>query len=289
MHRYFKFFIRWGILGATLIFLTKTLLSHWQDVKALELQQQAWLYGGMAFAIAFLAQLWLGILWCWILAAFKHPLPKRWTIITFLRHTPAKYIPGSVWHLYGQVKAAQKKGLGLELATLSVLLEPLFVIAAAIGLALWNTPYALLLGALLGAILLVLHPRVLNFLWQYMRKLKGKQVSSVKMQYYPLRVLLGAIFFMVLRGLMFILIVLAFTPINWSALSPLMSGFSMAWLLSLVIPTPAGMGVFEASAIDILHPYLSPGLLLASVAIYRFVNVGAEMMGAGCAYLLKEG
>ncbi|KAI9134870.1 lysylphosphatidylglycerol synthase domain-containing protein [Acaryochloris sp. CCMEE 5410] len=289
MHRYFNFFVRWGILGATLIFLIKTLLSHWQDVKALELQQQAWLYGGAAFAIALFAQLWLGILWCWILAAFKHPLPKRWAIITFLRHTLAKYIPGSVWHLYGQVKAAQKKGLGLELATLSVLLEPLFVIAAAIGLALWNTSYGLWLGALLGVILLILHPRVLNFLWQQVRKLKGKQVSSVKMQYYPLRVLLGAIFFMVLRGLIFILIVLAFTPINWSALSPLMSGFSMAWLLSLVIPTPAGMGVFEASAIDILHPYLSPGLLLAAVAIYRFINVGAEMMGAGCAYLLKEG
>ncbi len=289
MHRYLKFLIRWGILGATLIFLIKTLLNHWQDVKALELQHQAWLYGGAAFAIALIAQLWLGILWCWILAAFKHPLPKRWAIITFLRHTPAKYIPGSVWHLYGQVKAAQKKGLGLELATLSVLLEPLFVIAGAIGLALWNTPYAFWLGALLGVILLVLHPRVLNFLWQHIRKLKGKQVSRVQMQYYPLRVLLGAILFMVLRGLIFILIVLAFTPINWSALSPLMSGFSMAWLLSLVIPTPAGMGVFEASAIDILHPYLSPGLLIAAVAIYRFVNIGAEMIGAGCAYILKEG
>lgn len=289
MRRYFNFFVRWGILGATLIFLIKTLLNHWQDVKALELQHQAWLYGCAAFAIALFAQLWLGVLWCWILAAFKHPLPKRWAIITFLRHTPAKYIPGSVWHLYGQVKAAQKKGLGLELATLSVLLEPLFVIAGAMGLALWNTPYALLLGALLGIILLILHPRVLNFLWQQVRQLKGKQVSGVKMQYYPLRVLLGAILFMVLRGIIFILIVLAFTPINWSALSPLMSGFSMAWLLSLVIPSPAGMGVFEASAIDILHPYLSPGLLLAAVAIYRFVNVGAEMMGAGCAYLLKEG
>lgn len=289
MHRYLKFLIRWGILGATLIFLIKTLLNHWQDVKALELQHQAWLYGGAAFAIALIAQLWLGILWCWILAAFKHPLPKRWAIITFLRHTPAKYIPGSVWHLYGQVKAAQKKGLGLELATLSVLLEPLFVIAGAMGLALWNTPYALLLGALLGVILLILHPRVLNFLWQHIRKLKGKQVSRVQMQYYPLRVLLGAILFMVLRGLIFILIVLAFTPINWSAFSPLMSGFSMAWLLSLVIPTPAGMGVFEASAIDILHPYLSPGLLIAAVAIYRFVNIGAEMIGAGCAYILKEG
>lgn len=289
MHRHLKFFIRWGIFGATLIFLIKTLLSHWQDVKALELQQQAWLYGCAAFAIALIAQLWLGVLWCWILAAFKYPLPKRWAIITFLRHTPAKYIPGSVWHLYGQVKAAQRKGLGLELATLSVLLEPLFVIAGAIGVALWNTPYAFWLGTLLGVILLVLHPRVLNFLWQHIRKLKGKQVSRVQMQYYPLRVLLGAILFMVLRGLIFILIVLAFTPINWSALSPLMSGFSMAWLLSLVIPTPAGMGVFEASAIDILHPYLSPGLLIAAVAIYRFVNIGAEMIGAGCAYLLKEG
>lgn len=289
MRRYLKFFLHWGILGATLIFLIKTLVSHWQDVRALELQHQAWLYGGTAFAIALLAQIWLGVLWCWILAAFKHPLPQRWAIITFLKHTPAKYIPGSIWQLYGQVKAAQKKGLGLELATLSVLLEPLFVIAGALGLALLNTPYSLLMGAILGAILMVLHPRVLNFLWQHLRLLQGKESSALRMQYYPLRVLMGAILFMLLRGLIFLLIVSAFTPINWSALSPLMSGFSFAWLLSLVIPTPAGMGVFEASAIDILHPYLSPGLLLAAVAIYRFVNVGAEMMGAGCAYLLKEG
>ncbi|WP_299402877.1 hypothetical protein [Acaryochloris sp. IP29b_bin.148] len=289
MRRYLKFFIRWGILGVTLFFLIKTLLSHWQDVRTLEFQHQAWLYGCAAFAIALFAQLWLGVLWCWILAAFKQPTPQRWAIVTFLKHTPAKYIPGSIWHLYGQVKAAQKQGLGLELATLSVLLEPLFVIAGALGLALLNTPYAALMGTILGTILIVVHPRVLNFLWHQFRQFQGKDSSTVRMHYYPLRVLMGSLLFMLLRGLIFLLIVLAFTPINWSALSPLMGGFSFAWLLSLVIPTPAGMGVFEASAIDILHPYLSPGLLLATVAIYRFVNIGAEMMGAGCAYLLKEG
>lgn len=287
MGRYFNFLIRWGILGASLVFVIHTFCNHWQEIRGLELQGQAWLLGGVAFAIACFAQLWLGVLWCWILAAFKQPLPKRWAIITFLKHAPAKYIPGSVWHLYGQVKAAQKKGLGLELATLSVLLGPLFVIAGALGLALISTPYAEFMASLLSVILIVVHPRVLNFLWQRLRKLQGKQTNII-LHHYPLRVLLGGVVLMLLRGLVFVLIVLAFTPITWSALRSLMSGFSVAWLLSLTIPAPAGMGVFEASAIDILHPYLSPGLLLAAVAIYRLVSISAELMGASCAYLLKE-
>jgi hypothetical protein len=283
------FLFRGGILAATLIFLAKTLLKNWQEVSSLHLQSQAWLYGGVALGIALLAQLCAAFVWGWILEALQHPVPRRWSIVVFLKNTPAKYIPGSVWHLYGRVMAAQKKGITLELATLSVILEPLFVIAAALGLALLNGPHPRLQGLSLGIILLGVHPRILNLLWQRVNQVRGKQLSSVRLQHYPLRVLLGETAFMGLRGITFLLIVLAFTPLSWAALRPLMGGFSFAWLVGLVLPvSPGGIGVFEATAIALLDGILTPGVLLGAVAVYRLVSILAEIIGAALAYLVKE-
>ena len=169
-----------------------------------------------------------------------------------------------------------------------MILEPLFVIAGALGLALFNSSYPSLKGLSLALILLAIHPRVLNFLWGWFQRIQGKKTSIICMQHYPLRVLIGATLFMVLRGIAFLFVVLAFTPINWEVFQPLVSGFSLAWLLSLIIPAPGGLGVFEASALNVLDSLLSPALLLGAVAVYRLIFVFAEMVGAGCAYLVKE-
>ncbi len=282
-------FLRWIVLGATFVFLARTLVENWQEVRSLELQSQAWLYGGIALIIALMAQICSALNWGWTLEALKYPVPRRWSVVTFLRNTPAKYIPGNIWHFYGRITAAKKKGLAVESATLSVVLEPLFVIAGALGLALFNSSYPSLKGLSLALVLLAIHPRVLNFLWGWFQKFQGKKAGMVCMQHYPLRVLFGATLFMVLRGLAFLFVVLAFTPINWSAFQPLVSGFSFAWLLSLIIPAPGGLGVFEASALNVLDSLLSPALLLGAVAVYRLIFIFAEIVGAGCAYLVDEG
>ncbi len=284
-----NFLLRWGILGATFLFLGITLVKNWHQVSQLQLQQQAWLYGGIALTVAVMAQLWAAFMWGWILEALKHPVPKRWTMVVFLKNSPAKYIPGNVWHFYGRVMAAKKLGIAVDLATLSVILEPLFVIAGALGLALLNPAHLGLQGLILGMVLLAVHPRVLNLLWRFFRQLRGKPDHAVCMQHYPLRVLIGATAFMGLRGIAFFWVVLVFTPLTWDAVRPLLGGFSFAWLISLVAPAPAGLGVFEASAIAVLDSFLAPGLLLGAVAVYRLLVVTAEIIGAGLAYLVNEG
>ena len=287
--RFLQWFMRWGILMAAAIFLTKTLLVNWQEVSKLHLQPQAWIYVSVAIAIAVCAQLWSALVWGLILELLRHPVPRRWAIITLLKNAPAKYLPGSVWHLYGRVRAAQRRGIGLEFATLSVILEPLFIMAGGLGLALWHGSASNLLIAALSIILLVVHPFFLNRLWQFWRSSQGKDSTGGALRCYPSSVLLGALAFMVLRSLTFICIVLAFTPINWSLLKPLMSGFSFAWLLSLIIPSPGGLGVFESSALQVLQGSLSPSLLLGCVTVYRLVTIVAELIGAGAAYWINEG
>ncbi|WP_404784836.1 UPF0104 family protein [Altericista sp. CCNU0014] len=289
MGRILQWVMRWGILIAAGLFLGKALLTHWQGVSELHLQPQAWIYVSLAIVIAVCAQLWSALVWGLILELLRHPVPKRWAIITLLKNAPAKYVPGSIWHLYGRVRAAQRRGIGLEFATLSVMLEPLFIMAGGLGLALGHGSAPNLLILALMVILLAVHPRILNRLWRFWCRRQGKESTVGAMRRYPLSVLLGALAFMALRSITFICIVLAFTPITLGLLQPLMSGFSFAWVLSLVIPSPGGLGVFESSALQVLNGSLSPSLLLGCVTVYRLVTIAAELIGAGAAYLIDEG
>ena len=109
-----------------------------------------------------------------------------------------------------------------------------------------------------------------------------------QLKHYPLIPLLGELGFLGLRSLGFIGVVIALTPIAWSQFPAILSGFSLAWMLGLVIPgAPGGIGVFEATAIALLgqSTTLSPGLILSAVALYRLVSTLAEAIGAGVAWL----
>ena len=288
MQSFLQRFIRWCVLGATGVFIAKTLYSHWPEVQTLQFQPQAGIALSLAIAIAIGAQLWSAILWGWILALLHNPVPKRWAIVTFLRNAPAKYVPGSIWHLYGRVVAARDRGIGLESATLSVMLEPLFIIAGALGLALWHRATSIPLILILAGILIGVHPLVFNKLWQRWRRLRRTATTGATLTQYPLPILIGTLCFMGLRSLTFLLTVLAFTPIHWEIYKPLMSGFGFAWLLSLIIPAPGGLGVFEASALQVLDPYLSPAVLLGAVCVYRLVTLSTELMGAIAAHIVQE-
>jgi glycosyltransferase 2 family protein len=277
-----------GLLsGATGIFIAKMLYDHWPEVQSVNLQPQAGIYLGVAIAIAIATQLWSAVIWGWILALLHNPVPARWAIVTFLKHAPAKYAPGSMWHLYGRVLAARDRGIGLESATLSVLLEPLFIIAGALGLALWHRATSVPLILALMGILIVVHPTVFNSLWGRWRRLRREKTSGATLTQYPLLILIGTFCYMGLRSITFLFVVFAFTPIDWEIYKPLMSGFGFSWLLSLVIPALGGLGVFEASALQVLAPYLSPAVLLGSVGMYRLVTLCAELMSAIAAYFVK--
>jgi glycosyltransferase 2 family protein len=288
MTQHLKLFVRLALIGLTVFFLGKTLLANWQDVKTLELQSQAWLFGTAALGIAIAAQVWIAFVWGWILETLQNPVSSRWSILTFLTNTPAKYIPGNFWHMVGRFKAAKDEGLSLESVALSVLLEPMLIVGGALLLALLNTSYPSFKGLGLGLILIGLHPWGINKLWRGYRKFQGKDTSAIGMQHYPLRELVGATGFMLLRSLTFLCALWIFTPIPVNLLRPMVGGFSLAWILSLITPVPAGIGVFEASAVAMLDGYLSPAVLLAAVAMYRLVSILAEAIGAGGAFLLKD-
>jgi uncharacterized membrane protein YbhN (UPF0104 family) len=117
------------------------------------------------------------------------------------------------------------------------------------------------------------------------------------MQRYPLFPLIGQIIFLLLRGSGFLLAIVAMLqPLDKlnlatliSSVSLVLSAFSFAWLLGLIVPgAPGGIGIFEATAIALLQNYFPPGILLGAIAFYRLISVAAEAIGAAIAWLIEK-
>ena len=120
-----------------------------------------------------------------------------------------------------------------------------------------------------------------------------KDISSVpeplRLKRYPLKPLLGETGFVLGRSLGFIATVAALTPLSLADWPTLISAFSLAWVLGLVVPgAPGGIGIFEASAIVLLNGQFPEGIVLGSVACYRLVSTLAEVMGAAGAWLAGQ-
>ncbi len=285
-----KPYLRWLILGLTVFFLGHTLKTNWQEITEIEITNTGWFCLALAFCVTTTAHVWSGWVWLLILREFNQTIKHRSGLQIYLKTNIAKYLPGNIWHFYGRITAVNKAGVSLGPATLSVLLEPLLMASAALSLALitaqqkyWGLQILCLLVVLTG-----IHPRILNPIVERLRKIKFKAKQhesyssfSYQLERYPLRPLLGEIGFVGMRGVGFLLTALALMPFTPEQIPVIVSAYSLAWLLGLVIPgAPGGLGVFEATILALLDSHFSAGLLLTAVACYRLVSVLAETSGA---------
>ena len=293
-----KPYLRWVILGGTLFFLAKAFKEHWQEVALIQINAAGWTMLFVAFSITLLAHIWAGLVWSWILRSFKQPIQYRWVLQVYLKTNVAKYLPGNVWHYYGRIWAVTKAGGSLSAATISVLLEPLLMAAAALLIALTGSQLGWLdmqgdtriwglqiLG--LAGVLLAVHPKILNPVLQLLRRFKGKATDTegFQLDHYPFVPLLGELGFVGLRGAGFLVTFFTLSTVNPNQIPLLLSAFSLAWVLGLVIPTPGGLGVFETTVLGLLNPYFSTGMILSVVALFRLISILAEVVGAGIGVL----
>ena len=293
-----KPYLRWIILGVTLFFLAKTLKDNWEQVLQIRISDSGWVSLGTAFIITIMAHLWSGWIWFWILKEFNQSVNLWWAIRVYLVTNIAKYLPGNIWHFYGRITETKKAGVPVEIAILSVLIEPLLMAAAALGVASFGSSQESLFLQFLCffAVLSIVHPRILNPVIKYLVKIKLKVKKSdleptteLKLERYPIKPFVGEICFVLLRGSGFLLTMFAFNSIEFNQILLIFSVFSLAWLLGLVVPgAPGGVGVFEATALALLEPKFSPGIVLSAVAFYRLISVLAETFAAGLAWLKQK-
>ena len=287
-----KPYLRWFIWGGILFYLIKTLKDRFAEVAAVRVNGH-WTLLAIALLITIAAHVWSGWVWTWILSLFEQPLKGFEGIRVYLFTNIFKYSPGNIWHFWGRISAVTKKGGSRGAATLSVLLEPLLMAAAALFIALVSSAAS---GAIdfggrfwlqlagLVAVLIGIQPRILNTLLHRLSRSKNKADSpaaiAVKLEAYPLVPFLGEIGFVIFRGIGFVLTFTALQSITWQQIPQLFTAFSFAWLLGLVVPgAPGGLGVFEATAYGLLDDFQFP-TEIAAVALYRLISILAEAIAA---------
>ncbi len=294
--------LRWLLLGGTLFFLANALKNNWQEIAAIRIGAAEWAILITATGITLLAHIWAGWVWTWIVKEFNQSTSFIQLIQAYLKTNIAKYLPGNVGHYIGRIMAAKNLNVSTGAATISVLLEPLLMAAAALVIVILCSQFTLesgsvflLIGQIFGlaAVLCVLHPLFLNPVINFVGTRKNKKSRngnfngvSLSMNRYPLIPLLGELGFLLLRSLGFILTLYAIAPINFSQLPVIIGAFSFSWLLGLVIPgAPGGLGVFEATAIALLQPFFPTALIISASGLYRLVSIIAETAAAGFAWL----
>lgn len=288
---------RWLVLGGTLLFLTSSLVDHFWEVAAIRISPVGWALLIIALGITLLAHTWAAWVWTWILRELNQRVRSALLIQIYLKTNIGKYLPGNVWHYYGRAMAAKATGISASTANLSVLLEPLLMAAAALIIILATTLWGsglLLLKLLqllsLAVVLVVVHPRFLNPVISLASRVKAKKSPTIdaplKLSRYPFIPLLGEFGFLGLRCSGFMLTLAAFQPFDGTQVPLIVSAFSFAWLLGLVVPgAPGGLGVFEATAIGVLQQSFSSGTLISALAVFRLVSIIAEAAAAGLAWL----
>lgn len=295
-----KPYLRWVILGGTLFFLAKAVKDNWQEVAEIQITGSWWMAFAVPLTVTLMAHFWSAWVWVRILHSFQQPVAIGWGMSVYLKTNIAKYLPGNIWHFYGRIMAVKEIGLSARVAVLSVLIEPVLMAVAAFLLGctalifvevspLPILPLVKIVFALIaGGLLAVLHPIILNNLLHYLRRLKQKSLGNNKqdggifeVKSYPLGLLLGEVGFVLLRGLGFVLAVWAIFPgLDIAKVPVLLGGFSLAWLLGLVVPgAPGGIGIFEATAVLLLSGVFGSGTILSAVAFYRLISVLAETLG----------
>ncbi len=299
-----KPYLRWLILGGTLFFLVKTFKDRVTEITAITIDSSGWLMVAIGLIMTLIAHVWSGWVWTWILDSFNLSLGVWQGIKVYLLTNIAKYLPGNVWHFYGRVTAISHKSNSLSAATFSVLLEPLLMAASALLIGIISTSlgwvktdfnFLIFLGQIIGLIgvFVGIHPRILNPIIKRLSKSKklkdGEKINNTSLQNYPIIPFIGEMGFVLLRGLGFLFTFMALQQITLSQIPALLSAFSIAWLLGLVVPgAPGGVGVFEATAIALLDQSLfSPATVLVVVAIYRVISILAEAIAALVAWIIN--
>jgi uncharacterized membrane protein YbhN (UPF0104 family) len=301
-----KKIFRWLILGGTLFFLLKALKDNWLGVSAIRISANGWLILVAATVITLLAHIWAGWIWTWVLKELNQSVSAIEFIQVYLKTNIAKYLPGNVWHYYGRIMAAKNANIPTNIATLSVLLEPLLMLAAALiiivlfgsELVVNNLKFNLMILQFLALIIVlnILHPRFLNPAIKLLDRWKNKKsdgenqlINSFIIKRYPVKPLLGELVFLGLRAAGFILTMLALTSLTWAQIPFLVGAFSCAWVLGLVVPgAPGGLGVFETTAMLLLQYHFPAALVISAIALYRLISILAETTGAALAWLFER-
>src|SRR6266516_2030984 len=279
--------------------------KNWADLTVYTFQLNPWLLA-LAFLGFMLQELSYGLIWRTVLERLGSHLGLRTCLRIYLASEFVRYIPGNVWHVLTRILWVGKYGVSRPVAFASMAIELITKLAAgmlvfsvsllflrdygSIGSLLHGSLVDLLGVAIILALLIVLHPRVLNGLLNLVLRLLKRDPVQLTVRYGDiLLVTLAWCASWFVAGCAFYVLLLALWPDAPLIALPICIGiYAFAWDIGFVsFITPSGLGVREAAIVGLfaLALPLPAGLASILALLSRFVSTIAEVVCVSIAYL----
>ena len=278
-----------------LIFIGKSIHGNYNALSNQIIGQKEilWLLGGLIFS--FLSIIINAYAWKLLIESIGCNSNKLNIIKIFLNTNIYKYLPGGIWHFvtrYNILRLEFSNDKSVE----SILLEPILMLVAGLIFVPFGSSN-IYIFVLCWLSTLVLLTRFREFMIKRLKAMKrsiftghnkvdnsnllrNKQ-NTLRKTYYPYNSLLVEIVFILFRFFGFLCCLSAFSIESSISYLELISSFSLAWIIGLIVPAaPGGLGVFESVFLVALSSKLPEASLLATLLFYRVVSTFSDILAS---------
>ena len=213
----------------------------------------------------------------------------------FLATNIYKYLPGGIWHFVSRYNTLRLE-LSNNKSVESILLEPILMLVAGIIFIPFGD-FNISVCILCWSSIFVFLPAFREFLIKKLKAMKigvfttNDNVEDISLarnsndistrMFYPYKPLFVEIIFIFFRFLGFLCCINAFSIGSLIPQGELISAFSLAWIIGLIVPAaPGGLGVFESVILFTLGSHLPEASLIASLLFYRLVSTVSDIFAA---------
>ena len=277
------------------VFLGNSIYGNSESLSNLTITSQEilWLIWGILFS--FLSVIINAYAWKLLIDNIGCNIDNLNIVKLFLATNIYKYLPGGIWHFVSRYNTLRLE-LSKEKSIESILLEPILMLVAgfifipfrsfniAIYIFCWSTT-------------LIFLPGFRRFLVNKLKAMKAKVFTNNNIQdrkfaqnnhnnprtiFYPYKPVLVETIFVFFRFLGFLCCINAFSIGSFVSHVELISYFSFAWIIGLIVPAaPGGIGVFESVILFSLgSSHLPEAPLIASLLCYRLVSTISDILAA---------
>ena len=290
-----KINIKFLITIVCLIFIGTSIYGNFDSLanQTIALKEILWLSGGVLFS--FFSIIINAYAWKLLIDSIGCNSKKLNVIKVFLITNIYKYFPGGIWHFVSRFNALKLK-FSIEKSAESILLEPLLMLVAGLIFIPFGS-FNIIIFILCWSSTLVFLNGFREFIIKILKMIKAsifinndkeketKCVQNIQIisrkTVYPYKSLLVEIIFIFVRFLGFLCCINAFNIGSLISSAQLISYFSLAWIIGLIVPAaPGGLGVFESVILFNLGTQMPEAALLASLLCYRLVSTISDIFAA---------
>lgn len=267
------------LVVAIFSFFAYRLYASWNQV---EFSGFRWEYALLSMAGVLASLLFMSVVYYFILWFMKFDVKPGETIASHVIGDFASYFPGKVWNVLARWKVLKGK-VRIADSVVAITIEALaLILAAGIILVFWFLAkeniagkYAVYVYILIPVIIILVHPRIVEFFANIAMRLLKKEPVKVPITYRQvlLIVILCAAYWAI-NGISFFFALKSIGNAPYSLLPVIAAANMIAWVIGFLSTlTPAGLGIKEGAIVFLLAGYFSEPLLIAASVLFRLFSM----------------